>query len=103
MAYDKVISALADPTRRAILEALRAKEASVGDLAAGMPVSRPAVSQHLRVLSEAGLLTVRQEGTRRVYGLAPDGAAELRAWLDVMWADALAGFAAEATRQRKGD
>lgn len=103
MAYEKVIAALADPTRRAILEALRTQEASVGDLAARLPVSRPAVSQHLRVLSDAGLLTVRREGTRRLYGLAPEGASDLRVWLDRMWADALQNFAAEASRHRKGD
>ncbi|MEO1680549.1 MAG: metalloregulator ArsR/SmtB family transcription factor [Pseudomonadota bacterium] len=100
MTYETVITALADPTRRTILETLRSEgEISVGALAARLPVSRPAVSQHLRVLSEAGLLRVRIDGTRRVYRLDPGGAEELRAWLDAMWSDALRGFAAEASRR----
>jgi DNA-binding transcriptional ArsR family regulator len=99
MTYEKVIAALADPTRRSILERIGGGEASVGELAEGLPVSRPAVSQHLRVLSDAGLLEVRREGTRRVYRLAPEGAADLRRWLDAMWADALRRFAAEAGRR----
>ncbi|MEM0935660.1 MAG: metalloregulator ArsR/SmtB family transcription factor [Pseudomonadota bacterium] len=96
MTYATTIVAIADPTRRAILERIRAGEASVGEIAACLPVTRPAVSQHLRVLCDAGLLTVRQAGTRRLYRLAPNGAADLRAWLDAMWADALSSFAAEA-------
>lgn len=99
MTYEIAIQALADPTRRAIIERLRARPMPVGELAGILPVSRPAVSQHLRVLSDAGLLTVRQSGARRVYSLAPQGFAELRAWLDTLWGDALARFAAEARRQ----
>ncbi len=102
MTYEKVIDALADPTRRAILEGLRAREASVAEIAAPLHVSRPAVSQHLRVLSDAGLLTMRRDGTRHVYRLAPSGLNDLRAWLDTMWADALESFAAEA-RARAAD
>ncbi|MEM1431443.1 MAG: metalloregulator ArsR/SmtB family transcription factor [Pseudomonadota bacterium] len=96
MHYECVIAALADPTRRSILEGLRGREASVAEIAAPLPVSRPAVSQHLRVLSDAGLLDVRRDGTRRLYRLSPRGISDLRAWLDTMWSDALQSFAAEA-------
>ncbi|GGL64908.1 ArsR/SmtB family transcription factor [Wenxinia marina] len=96
MTYETAIAALADPTRRCIVERLRGGPLPVSALADGLPVSRPAVSQHLRVLSGAGLLQVTPHGTRRYYGLAPGGVDELRAWLDAMWDDALAAFAAEA-------
>jgi DNA-binding transcriptional ArsR family regulator len=92
MAYDTALTALADPTRRAVLEALRAGERPVGELAAGLPVSRPAVSQHLRVLEEAGLVRVRRVGTRRLYAADPAGLEELRGWLEDFWDDALAAF-----------
>lgn len=91
-----MLSALSDPTRRAILDALRGREACVAEIAAPLNVSRPAVSQHLRVLSEAGLLTMRRSGTRHVYRLAPGGVHELRCWLDAMWDEALDSFAEEA-------
>ena len=94
-----VITALADPTRRAIVERLARGALPVGELARGLTVSRPAVSQHLRVLSDAGLLTVTPHGTRRIYGLAPDGMASLRHYLDQLWDQALANFAAEALRR----
>ncbi|RVT86748.1 ArsR family transcriptional regulator [Rhodobacteraceae bacterium CCMM004] len=103
MAYGDAIGALADPTRRAIVEALKGRALPVGELAQGLPVSRPAVSQHLRVLGDAGLITVTPRGTRRVVALRPEGLAELRAWLDTLWDDALAAYAAEAERQAKGD
>lgn len=98
MPYEIAIAALADPTRRAILEKLRDGPLPVCVLAADLPISRPAVSQHLRVLSDAGLLTVTPEGTRRLYAIAPEGVADLRRWLDRLWDDALAAFAAEARR-----
>ena len=90
------IRALADPTRLAVFERLRSGPRSVGDLASGLPVSRPAVSQHLRVLKGAGLVTDEQQGTRRLYRIEPDGLAELRAWFDSFWDSALAEFKAAA-------
>lgn len=92
MAYAQVLEALGDPTRRQIFELLQAGPAAVGEIARHVPVSRPAVSQHLRVLKDAGLVTDRQEGTRRVYAIRPDGLAETRAWLDDMWNRTLAAF-----------
>ncbi|NDV01016.1 ArsR/SmtB family transcription factor [Pseudoroseicyclus tamaricis] len=99
------IAALADPTRRALVERLRAGPLAVGALAEGLPVSRPAVSQHLKVLSGAGLVEARAEGTRRIYGLSPEGVARLRAYFETLWADAFAGFAAAAQAEaaRKED
>ena len=96
MTYEKAIAALADPTRRAILAQLKGAPKPVGILATRLPVSRPAVSQHLKVLCDAGLLQVTPKGTRRLYGLAPRGAAELRAYLDSLWDDALDAFAVRA-------
>ena len=88
--------ALGDPTRRAIVERLSTGASAVGDLARGLPVSRPAVSQHLRVLREAGLVTELSEGTRRIYRLDPRGIAAMREWLDAHWASALDAFEAAA-------
>jgi DNA-binding transcriptional ArsR family regulator len=96
MAYDTALAALADPTRRRVFERLRSGPQAVGAIARGMPVSRPAVSQHLKVLKEAGLVADRPEGTRRVYYIDPDGLGALRAWLDQFWDRALAAFQAEA-------
>jgi DNA-binding transcriptional ArsR family regulator len=96
--YGKAIAALADPSRRRLFEKLRSGPLPVGELARGLPVSRPAVSQHLKVLKEAGLVTDRADGTRRVYFIDPDGLAPLRAWLDQFWDDALTAFKAEAER-----
>jgi DNA-binding transcriptional ArsR family regulator len=90
------IAALADPTRQAIVARLRGGPLPVCDLAADLPVSRPAVSQHLRVLCDAGLLSVAAQGARRVYALEPRGFASLRAWLDDIWDDALAAYATAA-------
>jgi DNA-binding transcriptional ArsR family regulator len=90
--YADPIGAAADPTRRAILERLRAGPRSVGELADGLPVSRPAVSQHLRVLKQARLVSEARAGTRRIYRLDPAGAGELRAWADRFWDDALAAY-----------
>ena len=101
MAYDKALSALADPTRRKIVEALAAKPQAVSALASEFPISRPAISQHLKVLSDAGLIDVTPVGNRRIYRLAPDGITELRAYLNDLWDDALQAFAAEATRLSK--
>jgi DNA-binding transcriptional ArsR family regulator len=83
---------LGDPTRRAIFERLRGGPRAVGELADGLPVSRPAVSQHLRVLKEAGLVVDRKVGTRRLYEVAPDGLRDLRDWFDGLWSDALAAY-----------
>jgi DNA-binding transcriptional ArsR family regulator len=92
MAYGTALAALADPTRRALFERLRNGPASVGDLAAELPVSRPAVSQHLKALKVAGLVTDRPDGARRVYTIDPDGLGELRRWLDQFWDTALESF-----------
>jgi DNA-binding transcriptional ArsR family regulator len=99
------ISALADPTRRAVFERLREGPLPVGQIASGLPVSRPAVSQHLRVLKEAGLVTERKQGTRRLYRIDPDGVAALRAYFDEFWTVALANFkvAAESEQRRSDD
>jgi DNA-binding transcriptional ArsR family regulator len=85
-------AALGDPTRRAIFERVAAHPASVGEQARGLPVSRPAVSQHLRVLKEAGLVRETPEGTRRVYRLDPRGIGAMRDWLDAHWSAALDAF-----------
>ena len=95
------MDALGDPTRRAIFERLRSGPLSVGEIAAELPVSRPAVSQHLRVLKEAGLVTERRNGTRRLYRLDPVGLGELRRYVEDFWMDALAAFKAEAERERR--
>jgi len=89
---------LGDPTRRAIFELLARRPSSVGELAQQLPISRPAVSQHLRVLKDGGLVVSQAEGTRRVYRLNPEGVTALRAYLDRIWEDALTAFqkAAEA-------
>ena len=99
MAYGNALTALADPTRRAVFERLRQGPRPVGTIAEGLPVSRPAVSQHLKVLKEAGLVDDRAEGTRRVYFIDPKGLGPLRAWLDQFWDAALAAFAAEADKE----
>jgi DNA-binding transcriptional ArsR family regulator len=98
MAYDKTFAALADPTRRKVFERLAAGPQAVVDLARGMPVSRPAISQHLKVLKEARLITDRAEGTRRIYEIVPHGLGQVRAWLDQLWDQALLSFKAEAER-----
>jgi DNA-binding transcriptional ArsR family regulator len=86
------IGTLGDPTRRAIFERLAEAPSAVGELAGELPVSRPAVSQHLKVLKDAGLVIDRRNGTRRIYQLDPDGLAELRAQLDRFWNQALANY-----------
>src|SRR5215471_18784715 len=94
MAYERAFAALADPSRRRVFERLRAGPLSVGAVAEGMPVSRPAVSQHLKVLKQAGLVTDHAQGTRRVYAIDPQGLAAVRSWLDQFWDAALAAFRA---------
>src|SRR5262249_34335624 len=99
MTYGKALQSLSDPTRRQVFERLRAGPQSVGVLARGLPVSRPPVSQHLKVLKEAGLVNDRSEGARRVYYIDPQGLGELRRWLDRFWNDALESFRQEVERQ----
>ena len=96
-----MIAALADPTRREVFERLRGGPLAVGEIAAALPVSRPAVSQHLRVLKEAGLVTERKDGTRRLYRVDPTGVAALRDYFDGFWTDALAAFKAAAEAEQK--
>jgi DNA-binding transcriptional ArsR family regulator len=101
MTYDKAFAALSDPTRRQVFDGLRAGPRSVSSLAADLPVSRPAVSQHLKILKEAGLVTDQAEGAKRVYRIDRDGLAGVRAWLDRFWDTALDAFQAEIIRQQK--
>ena len=99
MAYADAIQALGDPTRRAVFERLRRGPRSVGDLASGLPVSRPAVSQHLRVLENAGLVRARRQGTRNFYSVDGEGLAELRTYFEGFWDEALAAFKAAAEHE----
>src|SRR5215468_545850 len=98
MAYGTALAVLADPTRRKVFERLRAGPLAVNALASGLPVSRPAVSQHLKVLKDAGLVEERSEGVRRIYSIRREGLRELRDWLDSFWGDALEAFKLEAER-----
>ena len=102
MAYAEVFAALADPTRRHIFEALREQPKTVGELAEGQPVSRPAVSQHLKVLKDAGLVNEEKRGTRGYYSIDPGGLEPLRAYLKEFWGEALAAFAAFADQKTGG-
>lgn len=99
MAYQEIFFALADPTRRQILEGLRHGPMTAGELSLAQPVSRPAVSQHLKVLHTAGLVDVKPQGTRRYYAVRRDGLAELRRYLDSFWSDVLSAYSAEVERQ----
>jgi DNA-binding transcriptional ArsR family regulator len=99
MAYQLALLALGDPTRRRVFEELRRGPRSVGKISAKMPVSRPAVSQHLAVLKKAGLVAVKAEGTRRVYYIDPQGLAAIRIWLDQFWDEALLAFQAELEKK----
>src|SRR5438552_1686980 len=101
MAYAKVFAALADPTRLHIFEALRGEAKPVGELAVGLPVSRPAVSQHLKVLQSARLVNVQPQGNRRLYSVRREGLDELRRYLESFWSDALSAYGHEIVR-RKG-
>jgi DNA-binding transcriptional ArsR family regulator len=102
MAYRNIalkgLTALGDPTRRQVFERVALRPSAVGELARDLPVSRPAVSQHLKVLKEAGLVTDQPDGTRRVYTIDPHGLAAVRAWLDQFWDGALASFKAEVEK-----
>lgn len=95
----EALTALGDPTRRAIFERLGERPRAVGELAGELPVSRPAVSQHLKVLKEAGLVVDRPAGNRRIYQLDLDGVGELRAYLDRYWNQALTAYKAAVERQ----
>jgi DNA-binding transcriptional ArsR family regulator len=101
MAYETALAALADPTRRHVLEALREGPRAVSAIAARLPVSRPAVSQHLKVLKEAGLVREERQGTRHIYEIDPNGLGPLRAWLDQFWDAALDAFKAEVEADEK--
>jgi DNA-binding transcriptional ArsR family regulator len=96
-------TALADPTRRAIFERLAERPYAVAELAAGLPVTRPAVSQHLKVLKGAGLVVDRQAGKQRIYRVDPDGLAQLRAELEAFWTKTLAAYKAAVEQPAKGD
>ncbi len=102
-ASDLAFRALADDTRRAVFERLAAGPRAVGELAEVLPVSRPAVSQHLKVLKQAGLVTDRADGNRRVYQIDAAGLGAMRAWLDQFWEHALAAFQAEVARTTAPD
>ena len=99
MTYESALAALADPTRRRVFEQLKSGPKSVGVIARRMPVSRPAVSQHLKVLKDSGLIAHRPEGARRVYYIDPNGLGALRRWLDQFWDQALVAFQAEVERE----
>lgn len=101
MTYQNVLTALADPTRRSIFEALRDEPKSVGQIAEDQPVSRPAVSQHLKILQGANLVSVQPKGARHLYVVKRDGLNELRQYLDEFWSDALTAFSKEVKRQNK--
>lgn len=101
MAYASAMDALGDPTRRRIFELLQGGPRAVGELAGELPVSRPAVSQHLRVLKEAGLVAEQKQGTRRIYRLDLGGLQDVRAYFDRFWATALDSF--EAAVERNGE
>src|SRR5262249_35115449 len=96
---DAAMRALAEPTRREILRLVRHDERTAGDIAKAFPISRPAVSQHLRVLEEAELVDVRRDGTKRWYRARPDGLAELQNWLTSMWTDQLADLKRAAEQE----
>jgi DNA-binding transcriptional ArsR family regulator len=96
--HSVAFAALADPMRREIFERLARAPRAVGELARELPVSRPAVSQHLKVLKDAGLVVHQTHGTRNVYEIDPNGLGALRAWLDQFWAEALESFKAEVEK-----
>ena len=96
--HDAALATLADPTRRLLMERLRSGPRPVGELARGLPMSRPAVSQHLKILKDARLVTDRAEGTRRVYQIDPAGLGEIRRWLDQFWDASLEAFRNEVEK-----
>ena len=95
------LTALGDPTRRAIFERLAGGPQAVGELAKDLPVSRPAVSQHLKVLKDAGLVTDRRDGTRRLYQLDPTGIEAVRSYFDTLWTNALAAFKTAVEKEER--
>jgi DNA-binding transcriptional ArsR family regulator len=101
MTYDRALAALSDPTRRQVFERLKPGGRAVGEIAKGLPVSRPAVSQHLKVLKEAGLVRETRDGTRRIYEIDPQGLGQLRRWLDQFWDTALDAIRAEVEKDGK--
>lgn len=101
MANIDSLDALADPTRRQLFEMLRVGSRSVNELAAGLPVSQPAVSQHLKVLKAARLVSVNKRGNQRIYSMNPEGLAELRDYVDRLWDDVLRAFQEAAEKQAK--
>jgi DNA-binding transcriptional ArsR family regulator len=103
MTYATALECLGDPTRRTVFERLRSGPLSVSAIARDMPVSRPAVSQHLAVLKDAGLVIDRPVGTRRIYSIDPRGLSALRAWLDQFWDQALASFQEEVERRLQSE
>ncbi len=100
LTYETVLAALADTTRRAIFERLRDEPCSVGELAAQLPVSQPAVSQHLKILRQAGLVQCEPEGTRRIYRVSDKGLAALRAYIDSFWSGVLEAFKDSASKTK---
>ena len=102
MAYQSALAALSDPTRRMVFERILAAPRPVAAIAEGLPVSRPAVSQHLKVLKEAGLVTERRNGTQRLYAANPQALGELRAAIEAMWYEALGGIAAAIDGEPEG-
>ena len=98
MAYGNAFVALADPTRRSVFERLRKGPRAVGEIADGLPVSRPAVSQHLKVLKDAKLVTAYRDGTRQFYAIDTQGLAAMRDYLETFWGDALGAFKAFAEK-----
>ena len=101
---DRVLQALADPSRRIVLDILKGHAASAGELAEALPIARPGVSRHLRVLREAGLVDVRQEAQRRIYSLRPEALVELDGWLDdyrVLWQNRMGALHTEIARGKK--
>lgn len=101
MAYEDALKALADPTRREVFQRLQHGGLPAGEVARGMPVSRPAVSQHLKALKDAGLVRETREGTRHIYEIDPHGLGQLRQWLDQFWDGALDAFRAEVEKDKR--
>jgi DNA-binding transcriptional ArsR family regulator len=101
MAYETMLQTLADATRQRIVASLAGKSLTVGDIAAGLPISRPAVSQHLKILRDAGWVRERREGTRHYFSVDPAAAAELRDYFETMWQDAMCAFSQHVTREER--
>ena len=103
MAYERALAALSDPTRREIFERVLAAPRSAGEIGQGLPISQPAVSQHLRVLKQAGLIAERREGTRRLYSADARALGELRDYVDAMWKSALERFSEAAANSEQAE